>query len=199
MDTSARLQPSDLDRWIDLDRSSDLEQPAVPVTGQWSIVRRNSTAGFAVRNFGVHTVRGIVPIKDATVVCGDEPGGGVREVHATLDLAGIDTANPRRDKDLRARRLLDTDHHPDLAFDCSGVRTTSEGWQLAGILTAHGNSTPVTVDAVRTAGPVNGLLTVRATTTFDRRELGITAPRALIGQQVVVQVDAQFRVDRAGV
>lgn len=164
-------------------------------TGHWAIVPRNSTAGFAVRNFGLHTVHGIVPIRSATVVCeSGRPGGRVTAVHAALDLAAIDTANARRDKDLRGSRLLDTDRYPELTFDCTDVRATADGWQLAGTLGAHGTSTAVTVDAVCTAGPVNGLLTVRATTVFDRRDLGITAPRVLVGHRVVVEVEAQFRV-----
>lgn len=163
--------------------------------GHWAIVPRSSTAAFAVRNFGLHTVRGIVPIRSATVVCeGSEPGGTVTAVHAALDLAAIDTANARRDKDLRGSRLLDTDRYPELRFDCTDVRPTADGWQLAGTLSAHGRSAAVTVDAVRTAGPVNGLLTVRATASFDRRDLGITAPRVLVGHRVVVDVEAQFRV-----
>src|SRR4051812_11822717 len=147
-------------------------------TGHWAVVPRSSTAGFAVRNFGMHTVRGVVPIRSATVVCeGDGPDGRVTAVRASLDLAAIDTANTRRDKDLRGSRLLDTDRYPELTFDCTEVQQTADGWQLAGTLTGHGRSTPVTVDAIRTAGPVNGLLTVRASTVFDRRDLGITAPR----------------------
>ena len=177
-----------------MDTSAHLTSDTV-ATGHWAIVPRSSTAGFAVRNFGLHTVRGIVPIRSATVVCeGDEPDGRVTAVHAALDLAAIDTANARRDKDLRGSRLLDTDRHPQLTFDCTDVRATADGWQLAGTLSAHGRSIAVSVDAVRTAGPVNGLLTVRATTSFDRRELGITAPRVLVGRQVVVEIEAQFRV-----
>ena len=86
-----------------------------------------------MRNFGLSTVRGIVPISSATVVCeGGEPGGRVTAVHADLDLAGIDTANARRDKDLRGSRLLDTDRYPELTFDCTEVRATADGWQLHG-------------------------------------------------------------------
>ncbi|MGS0683930.1 YceI family protein [Nakamurella sp. GG22] len=175
--------------------TSATRQSGSLATGQWAIVPRSSTAGFAVRNFGLNTVRGIVPIRSATVVCdGDGTGGRVTAVHAELDLAGINTANTRRDKDLRGSRLLDTDRYPRLTFDCTEVRTTADGWRLAGTLSAHGTSTAVTVDAVRHAGPVNGLLTVRATTSFDRQELGITAPRVLIGHRVAVEVEAQFRV-----
>ena len=173
----------------------------------WAVEPRSSTAAFAVRNFGVRTVHGIVPILDATVVTGNAPADGrpalptglpvVTAVRMTVNLAGIDTANNRRDNDLRGRHLLDTEHHPHLIFDCTDVREGPDGWQLAGTLTAHGRSAPVTVHAALTAGPVRDLLTVRATTTFDRRALGIRAPRLMIGFEVAVEVSAQFRLIRA--
>ena len=64
--------------------------PAFPV-GRWTIDPGNSTAEFAVRNFGVNTVRGIVPIRDATIVVAE--GQQISAVRADLHLAGIDTAN----------------------------------------------------------------------------------------------------------
>ena len=171
--------------------SAAITSATVP-TGSWAIVPRNSTAAFAVRNFGVKTVRGIVPIRDATVVVtGDRQ---VAEVHATLDLAAIDTANGRRDKDLRKRHLLDTQQYPDLVFDCADVRESAGGWALAGTLTARGATTPVQLTAEVAGGPANGLLAVRACTSLDRRELQITAPRFMIGHQVLVEITAQFRL-----
>ena len=75
---------------------------------------QGSSASFSVSNFGVNTVRGIVPIRAATVVVAADRL--INRVHATLDLAGIDTGNARRDKDLRSHRLLDTDQFPDVTF-----------------------------------------------------------------------------------
>ncbi len=172
----------------------------------WAIVPRNSTAAFSVRNFGVRAVHGVVPVTDATVVLSghvtlppatatavQSADLGVSAVRMTLDLAGIDTANTRRDKDLRSRHLLDTEHHPQLIFDCADVRAVPGGWRLDGTLTAHGRTIPVTVDAVLVSGPVREHITVLATTAFDRRQLGIRVPRLMIGRDVAVQVSAQFR------
>jgi polyisoprenoid-binding protein YceI len=163
---------------------------AVPV-GRWTIDPGNSTAEFAVRNFGVNTVRGIVPIRDATIDVAE--GQQLSAVRAGLHLVGIDTANTKRDKDLRGRRLLDTEQFPDLTFDATDVRATGDGWLLTGTLAAHGTTIPVILNATLTAGPANGQFTVRATTRFDRRDLGIRAPRLMIGRDVLVQIDAQFR------
>jgi polyisoprenoid-binding protein YceI len=165
----------------------------VPV-GRWEIDPGNSTAEFAVRNFGVNTVRGIVPIREATAVVVAQ-GHGITAVHAGLHLAGIDTANTKRDKDLRGRRLLDTEQFPELTFDATHIQGTTEGWRLTGSMTAHGATIPVTLDATLITGPTKGQLTIRATTRFDRRDLGIKAPRVMIGHDVQVQINAQFRAE----
>ena len=162
----------------------------VPV-GRWTIDPGNSAAEFAVRNFGVNTVRGTVPIREATVVVAENDR--ISTVHAGLHLAGIDTANAKRNRDLRGHRLLDTEQFPDLTFTATEVRANEDGWLLTGSMTAHGATIPLTLDVTLTTGPTNGQFTVHATTTFDRRDLGIKAPRLVIGHDVRIQIDAQFR------
>ncbi len=163
---------------------------AIPA-GTWTIVPSNSTAQFSVRNFGLRTVRGIVPIHDASVVVTE--GGRITAVHARLHLAGIDTGNVRRDRDLRGRRLLDTEQFPDVTFDCTDTRRTADGWSLAGTLGAHGVAVAVTTEAELTGGPAEGVLTVHATARFDRRSVGVRAPRVMIGREIAIEISAEFR------
>ncbi len=169
-------------------------RPDVESVGGWAIVPENCTAAFAVRNFGLRTVHGVIPVLDGAVeISADDDGVGLSAVRMTLNLAAIDTANSRRDKDLRSPRLLDTERHPQLVFDCTDVSVVPGGWQLNGTLAAHGHTTPVTVDAQLVSGPVRDHISVRGTTTFDRRSLGVRAPSFMIGRIVSVEVSAQFR------
>ena len=165
-------------------------EATIPV-GRWLIDPASSTASLLVRNFGVHSVRGIVPIREATAVVTE--GDRVATVHAVLNLAGIDTANTKRDKDLRGQRLLDTERFPDLLFDATDIQATTGGWRLNGTLTAHGTTIPVTLDGRFASGPTKGWLTIQATTRLDRRDLGIRAPRFLIGTEVLIEITARFR------
>ncbi|MET0865473.1 MAG: YceI family protein [Nakamurella sp.] len=176
-----------------METTAGLADVAVPVPiGRWLVDPGSSTASFAVRNFGLHTVRGIVPIREATAVVAE--GHRVTAVHAVLNLAGIDTANTRRDKDLRAPRLLDTGQFPELVFDATDSAPTTGGWRLNGTLTAHGVTIPITLDGVLAAGPTNGGLTIAASTRLDRRDLAIKAPSMLIGHEVLVEINARFRM-----
>jgi hypothetical protein len=57
------------------------------------------TLAFAVRNPGLRTVTGPIPVTSATVTAG--PDGQPLGLRAELDAHGIDTGNQRRDSDLR--------------------------------------------------------------------------------------------------
>jgi polyisoprenoid-binding protein YceI len=156
------------------------------LTGRWNVVTSQSTAGFAVRDFGLLTVRGRLPISSARVDV--DESGAPTAVYAELDLAGIDTGNGRRDRDLRKAKLLGTDEFPTLTF--TGRRGESDGtsWQVPGQLVGRGTAVDVVLAVTMTGDD-----RVRATTSFDRRDLGIRAPRFLIGYRVDVTVDAALR------
>ncbi|MGH8862300.1 MAG: YceI family protein [Jatrophihabitantaceae bacterium] len=159
------------------------------LTRRWTVVASLSCAGFAVRNLGIRTVTGRIPIRDASVDV--EGGGRPVTVRADLDLAGIDTGNARRDRDLAKPRLLDTGKYPVLAFAATAGSPDGTGWELPGVLTAHGASIDVVLAAeVLQRGDE---VTVRARTWFDRRDLGVTVPRFFIGRRIDVTIDAVLR------
>lgn len=158
-------------------------------TGRWELVNSLSCAGFAVRNFGVKVVRGQVPIRCAWVDVDDS--GRPAALHAELDLAGIDTSNPRRDRDLRKPNLLGTDRFPTLTFTGGAAAAEGETWLLPGRLAACGTEIDVVLTASSRAE--SDRVTVHATTTFDRRALNLRAPRLLVGTQVAVTIEAVLR------
>ncbi|HEY3088674.1 MAG TPA: YceI family protein [Jatrophihabitantaceae bacterium] len=157
-------------------------------TGRWEHVAPLSGASFTVRNFAFNTVRGTVPIVSATV---DVDADGVPvAVHATLDLTGIATGNPKRDSDLQKPHLMDTAEHPRLTFAGTPMQR-ADAWQVPGRLAGRA-ATDVTLDAQLVDRSASGELIVHATCTIDRRRLGVRAPRLLIGRYVAVTVTAVF-------
>ncbi|SDT17637.1 Polyisoprenoid-binding protein YceI [Friedmanniella luteola] len=158
-------------------------------TGRWHLLPEASTAVFAVANFGFRTVTGTIPLREGTVDV--DAGGVVDGVHVVLDLDGLDTASWRRDADLRRPRLLDVDRHPELAFDATAMTPAGSGWRVDGRLSARGTSTPLAVSVTATeAGREQA--GIRATGVLDRRELGVRAPRLLIGHLVRITVDSRW-------
>lgn len=157
--------------------------------GRWEHVgSATQAATFAVRDLAFGTVRGTVPVVSATVEVGAD--GRPASVQAKLDPTGIKTGSRKRDRDLQKPHLLDTARHPELTF--SGIpQPTPDGWQVPGRLTGRA-AADVTLQAQIVASASSGAITVRAVCTFDRRELGIRAPRLLIGRYVAVTIEAVF-------
>ncbi len=157
--------------------------------GTWTLVDDATTAGFAVRNLGVRTVRGTVPVRFGAVVVA---GGRPAHAHLELELNRISTGNQRRDADLAKPHLLNTGPFPLLEFTTDAVVAVPQGWTATGTLAARGRS--VTVHgAVAVLGGGNDSLDLRVRAAFDRRELGIRAPRFFIGAFVHVDLQARFR------
>jgi polyisoprenoid-binding protein YceI len=159
-------------------------------TGTWKLDATTSTASFRIGNLG-RTVHGTVPLLEGTFVVSD---GKPESVQGSLNLSAIDTGHPKRDKDLRKPNLLDLDTHPTMRFasrtitpiDTDGHDT---GWHITGRLKIRDIAVPVAGDV--TLSTTDGdSVTLTATARFDRKPLGIRAPRLLIGRFIDVTITA---------
>jgi polyisoprenoid-binding protein YceI len=157
--------------------------------GRWTVDPAHSTATFRVRSLG-RTVTGNVPITNG-IVDVDE-SGRPRAISGSLDLGAIDTANPRRDKDLRKPRFLDLDRYPAMTFAADSTTASSAGWRVTGQLAVRGTSVRLAGDV--TVSPHDRSATVTAHTQLDRRALGIRAPRIMIGHAIDITVTAALRL-----
>ncbi len=157
---------------------------------RWELMTSLSSAGFTVRSLG-RPVRGQVPIRHAAIEVDNT--GRPTSVHAELDLAGLDTSNARRDRDLRKPHLLDTARFPTMIFTSTSTSVEAGGdhWLLPGRLSARGAEIDLVLTA--TASHDSTRVTVRASAAFDRRELGIRAPRIMIGRRIDVLIEAVLR------
>jgi polyisoprenoid-binding protein YceI len=152
--------------------------------GTWTIDATRSRAGFAARGLG-HTVTGTIPLAAATVEIGAD-GHPTRFV-ARLDPAGITTGNPRRDRDLRGKRFLKTDAHPQMEVTADRIERTADGWRADATLRVAGAEAPLRVE-----GTLADDVPVRVTGTarLDLRTVGITVPGFMVGRWVDITVSA---------
>ncbi|MFH5210716.1 YceI family protein [Antrihabitans sp. NCIMB 15449] len=161
---------------------------AAPVSARrWAVDVEHSTATFTVVKLG-HTVTGTVPIREGSVSFGQD--GGLELAKGVAELSLIDTGNMRRDLDLRKPRFLDLDNHPVAAFVASDAVATATGWRVAGHLTVRGSSATVYFDV--TLDGSGDEVSLCGTAVFDRRDLGIKAPRLLIGRTITMTVRARL-------
>src|SRR2546421_24340 len=86
-----------------------------PRCGTYRLDTRRSTIRFRIRGmFGLAEVTGTFAVRDGTVTVADPAEAS--EVVATVDATSVDTANARRDKDLRSKRFLRVSEYPIMVF-----------------------------------------------------------------------------------
>lgn len=175
--------------------------PTSAQTTTWTLDAAHSRAEFAIRHLVIATVRGTIPIRSA-IVARDERDVTRSRVVAELDVAAISTGADERDAHLRSADFFDVANHPTIRFESTGIEETAEGLRVRGDLTIRGATRPVALD-VELLGEArdpwgNQKAALSATTTFDRRDFGLTWNAALetggvlVADKVKVQLDLQL-------
>ena len=140
------------------------------LTGSWAIDPVHSEVSFTVRHLMVSKVRGRFGSFSGELVTADDPLQS--SVHASVDLASIDTGNADRDAHVRSADFFDVEQYPTLTYRSTGVRVVGDGqdgdrFVVDGDLTLHGvtKSVPLALE-------VNGF---QAETPFGDTRAGFSA------------------------
>jgi polyisoprenoid-binding protein YceI len=151
---------------------------AAPMPTLWNVDPVHSSAEFTVKHLVISNVKGIIPIKVATIVTA--PGSLVpTEISATLDATGLDTRDTDRDSDLRGGDWFDTGRYPTLVFKSTKIDggADAQSFRATGDLTLHGTTKRVVLDGKFLGQTVDGRghprIAYSATTTIDRRDFGL--------------------------
>jgi len=137
------------------------------------IDRNHSTVSFKIPILaGMSTVTGKFTDFEIELDFDDaEPGNS--SVSATIQVASIDTGIDDRDGHLRTADFFDVDNHPAATFVSDRVEIDGNSGTAHGMLTIRGTSLPVVLDLELMRTGDRGL-GIKATTTFDRIDFGIT-------------------------
>ena len=171
---------------------------AVPAA-TWSIDPTHSTVEFSVRHLMISTVKGRFGQVEGTIVI-DETDPAASTAEITIPVASIDTRESQRDAHLRSADFFDADKHPTITFRSSGVQNVSaDRFTLAGDLTLHGVTRPVTLDVVsegRGRDPWGGERAgYSATTKIKRSDFGLTWNQLLETGGLAVSDDVKITLD----
>ena len=158
--------------------------------GTWAADLEYTRVTFAARHLLGSTVHGTIAVISGTVEVGDD--GRPRRLHAALDPASIDTANARRDSDLRGPRFLAVDAYPLMEVIADRITATAGGWLADAVLRGHGREAPLRVDAALEGTATATHLHVSATTRLDLRAAGIQVPGFLVRRLVDVSVSSRL-------
>jgi len=162
----------------------------------------HTEAEFVVTHLAISHVHGTIPVTawSATTGAGDIP----QTLTATLDARAIDSKSSDRDSDLRGSDWLEVDKYPTITFKGTSVQPGSNGtFKLAGDLTLHGVTKPVTLE-----GKVEGSLVdshgrrhigYSASTTIDRRDFGLLWGHTTPGGALIAGNDVTITLNAEGV
>ena len=166
---------------------------------EWTVDGAHSQAQFAVRHMMVSTVRGQLG-RISGAVKFDAKDLRTLVVDITIDMAGIDTQEPSRDKHLRGADFFDVEKFPTLTFKSRRAEAAGAGrFRLIGDLTMHGVTKEVTLDVEGPSPEVRQGASARigatATATLSRNDFGLVWNRTIESGGVAVSDEVAVTID----
>ncbi len=157
-----------------------------------------SSAGFSIKHFVFGSVHGTMKIVSVEMPL--QPDSALpASVDAVIDIGSVNTAVADRDRDLRSSEWFDVASFPTMRFTSTRIEPLKapNTFRIDGTLTLHGVSKAVPLDV--TFSDVHddrGGHHYRyiATTTFDRRDFGVDAPKKTLRTNLFIGTSVSVRI-----
>ena len=175
--------------------------PLDSFAGAWQIDPAHSTIGFSIRHLMITNVKGVFHGLSGTIDY-DGKDAAKASVQATILTSTVDTGIVARDTHLRGADFFDAEKFPEMTFRSTKVMATGEKTALiAGNLTLHGVTRPVTLDA-ELLGAVQDAqfgskMGFTATAVLNRKDFGLSYNKVLeagglaLGDEVKVSLEIE--------
>jgi len=163
----------------------------------WQLDPVNSSAQFAVRHFGISTIRGAFTKVTGTVQY-DPANLGKSSIQTTIEAASLNTRVEMRDDNLRSSDYLDVKKYPTLTFQSKKIEAAGPGkLKVTGDLTVHGVTKEVVLDV---DGPTPAMkdpkgrerMGASATTKINRMDFGVSGSPGLVGDDIAITIDIEM-------
>jgi polyisoprenoid-binding protein YceI len=166
----------------------------------WKIDPAHSHAAFAVKHLMISTVRGRFGEVSGDVHL-DESDFANSTADIIVNTASVDTRDAQRDAHLRSADFFDVEQFPTMTFRVSRIDGSIEEFKLAGDITIHGVTRPITFDVTyegRGRDPWGGeRIGFSATGKIKRSDFGLNWNAALetggflVGDEVKITFDVE--------
>ena len=173
--------------------------PFVPglALADWAIEPSHTNVSFEVGHLGLTQTPGVFRKFESAVRFDDKD---IEHSHVTLsiDAASVDTYESTRDAALRGPDWFDAAKYPKITFASSSVKQIdTSNFTIAGDLTVHGKTVPVTFAAHLTNRIVNPFLKVPAvgfvaTAHVDRTAFGMTQYLPVVSGDVTLKIQVEL-------
>ena len=171
-----------------------LSSQAAPAS--YTIDPAHSSVQFRIKHFFSKVTGRFQKFEGSFVVDPDAPDKS--QAKATIDVASIDTNQPKRDEHLRSADFFDVAKYPQMTFVTkSWARVAPDEYDVVGDLTLHGVTKPVSLHAKNTgsgAGMQGSQISgweVRGT--LKRSDFGITTGAPAVGDDVEIEIDIEAK------
>ena len=163
------------DRTVSVLRTRD--DQVIPVAGVYEIDGPHTSVEFVGRHLMITKVRGRFSGVRGQITIAEDPTDSHVEVE--IDVAGVSTGNDDRDAHLRSGDFFDVEHYPTITFASTAVKSLRDNtWEVAGDLTVHGTTKPVTLQVDFDGGGASPMGDERigfsAATEVNREDFGLT-------------------------
>lgn len=166
----------------------------------WTVDKSHAKVGFTVTHLALTEVDGNFKTFDAKITS-VKPDFSDAVIELTADVNTINTDNDRRDTHLKSPDFFDVAKFPTLSFKSTSFqKVDGKKYKLAGNLTMHGVTKPITLDAVLT-GPVTmenprgkqEKLGLKISGTLKRSDYSVgTIPVAVVSDEVELKAAGEF-------
>jgi polyisoprenoid-binding protein YceI len=164
---------------------------APALAADYGIDPNHTQATFTVTHLAISRVSGKVPVTGGTVSVG--ANGLPTAISATFSTKDIDTQSADRDHDLRGPDWFEVDKFPTMTFVAKSISGTPQAFTVAGDLTMHGVTKPVTLNAKELGKLTDARgrthIGYSASGTLDRRDWGLTWGKTTPGGELIAGND----------
>jgi polyisoprenoid-binding protein YceI len=181
---------------------------ATAQASDWRIDPAHSTIGFSVRHMMLNDVHGAFTRVEGAIH--DDLDDVARSsVEVVIDIASVDTHEPKRDAHLKSPDFFDAAKFPRMTFRSTRVEKVEDALAVTGNLDMHGVIRPITLRVLfprqTVRDPVTGVRRrgATATTTLLRKDYGLLWNRSvesggvLVGDEVRISIDLEL-TERTG-
>ena len=171
--------------------------------GRYRLDPQHARISWSVSHLGFSLYRGLIPSVHGTLAI-DPRHPEAAVLDADIAMGGIATLDPALDSRLRGPQFLRTALYPTASYHAAGLRMTGAGTaRVDGELSLCGVALRVPMNVrFQRAGhdPVNGSLTLgfEGTSVLRRSLFGVAAYAPFIGDDVALEVEAEFVPDSGG-
>ncbi|UYQ92232.1 YceI family protein [Chitinophaga horti] len=165
----------------------------------WKLDAAHSRVGFSLVHMGVNEFHGSFKQTDA-VITSSKADFTDATIEIKAEVANINTDNSQRDQHLQKEDMLDAAKFNAIAFKSTTFKKTgAKTYDVAGELTFHGVTKPVTLKAElvgTTTHPMNKkeIAGFKVTGSFKRSDFGVAPgmPEAMLSDVVKIEADTEF-------